>query len=76
MRVGNDTPRACHSNSLPSDQLLSQVDKAYLCGFSPYDVLKDTKSDLGPNPCPIQDTKIREEWNALSQEEKVTKARC
>lgn len=49
-----------------------QVDKDYLCGFSPYDVLKDTKSDLGPNPTPVQDTKIREEWNALSQEEKVS----
>ena len=30
------------------------MDKGYLCGFSPYTVLLHTKSDLGPNPSPLQ----------------------
>merc|ERR1712086_425765 len=46
------------------------VDKGYLCGFSPYTVLLNTKSDLGPNPAPIQEIQMRDEWGDLPQEEK------
>jgi len=41
-----------------------------LSGFSPYNVLRDTKSDLGPNPCPVQETALCQEWQQLPQEEK------
>merc|ERR1712086_206577 len=46
------------------------VDKGYLCGFSPYTVLLNTKSDLGPNPAQIQEIQMRDEWGDLPQEEK------
>ena len=45
------------------------IDKFYLCGCSPYELFKNTKSDLGENPKVI-DEGCKAEWDALSQEEK------
>lgn len=45
------------------------IDKFYLCGCSPYELFKNTKSDLGENPKVINEG-CKAEWDALSQEEK------
>ena len=46
-----------------------EVDKMLLCGCSPYELFKNTRSELGPNPC-IPDENCKEQWDKLSQKEK------
>ena len=46
-----------------------EIDKYWLCGLSPYDLFKNTRSDLGLWD-KIQDEKCKEEWDALPQEKK------
>lgn len=46
-----------------------EVDKLWLAGFSPHQALENTKNDLGPPPGQ-QETRWKNEWDALPQEEK------
>ena len=47
----------------------SEFCKYYLCGLCPYQLFKNTKSDLGVYD-KILDDKMRDEWNKLPQSEK------
>jgi len=47
-----------------------EVDKLHLLGCSPYELLRGTKNDPGPNP-KVADDKCKKEWEALSEAEKA-----
>lgn len=46
-----------------------KIDKMYLCGCSPYELFKNTRSDIGSNPY-IVDENCKNQWDQLSQREK------
>lgn len=47
----------------------SNVDKYFLCGCSPYELFRNTRSDIGENPS-IADKKCKAQWEALTQSQK------